>query len=326
MKTGIASLRCEGTEAYHLNAQAVNPDLRQSKKPFRFKSDWTWAYLLIAPTIIGLIVLNIYPFIQTIIMSTQKSQGLGPVKYVGFDNFTKLFTKDKQIWQSTWNTIYYTLLTVPVGVFLALVLAVLLNSKIKGRDAYRGIYFLPMVVAPAAVAMVWKWIFNAENGVLNQFLGVFGIPGANWLSDPNLAIVSCAIIGIWSAVGYDLVLILAGLQSIPNTYYEASEIDGANAVQRFFRITVPLISPTMFFVVMMRVMTSIKQFDTIYLLINDKNPAFKKTIPLMVMFYREAFVKFNKGYASAIVLWSFVIIMVFTAIQFWAEKRLVHYE
>lgn len=313
-------------EGYRLNTQAFSRDLRNDGKPFRFKSEWGWAYLLIAPTIIGLIVLNIYPFIQTIIMSTQKSQGLGAVKYIGFDNFTKLFTKDKQIWQSTWNTIYYVLLTVPVGVSIALILSVLLNSKIKGRDAYRGIYFLPMVVAPAAVAMVWKWIFNAENGVLNQFIGLVGIQGVNWLTDPNTAIISCAIIGIWSAIGYDLVLILAGLQSIPNTYYEASSIDGANAVQRFFHITVPLISPTLFFVTMMRVMTSLKQFDTIYLLVTDRNPAFKKTITLMIMFYREAFVKFNKGYASAIVLWSFMLIMIFTAIQFGVEKRLVHYE
>ena len=127
---------------------------------------------------------------------------------------------------------------------LSLLLAVLLNSKIKGRDVYRCIYFLPMVVAPAAVAMVWRWIFNAEVGILNQMLSVFGIRGPNWLSDPNLAIVSIAIIAIWSAVGYDLVMILAGLQSISASYYEAAEIDGANAVQRFFHITVPLISPS----------------------------------------------------------------------------------
>ncbi|MDD3334348.1 MAG: sugar ABC transporter permease [Eubacteriales bacterium] len=302
----------------------MNSDLRR-KKPFRFQSDWGWAYLLIAPTIIGLIILNLYPFVETIILSTQKSQGLGAAKFVGLQNYEKLFA-DKQIWQSTWNTLYYMILTVPVGVFLALVLAVLLNSKIRGRDVYRGIYFMPMVVAPAAVAMVWKWIFNAEVGILNQFLGLFGVATINWLSDPNTAIISCAMIGIWSAVGYDLVLILAGLQSISTSYYEASEIDGASAVQRFFHITVPLISPTLFFVVIMRVMTSIKQFDTVYLLIKSTNPAYKKTITLMVMFYREAFEKFNKGYASAIVMWSFVIIMVITAIQFWSEKKLVHYE
>jgi len=308
-----------------MDTRVVNTDLRAAKKPFRFKSDWAWAYFFIAPTIIGLLILNIYPFIKTIILSTYKSQGLGPAKYVGFANFEKLFSQS-QIWQSTWNTMYYMLLTVPVGVFIALILAVLLNSKVRGRDAFRGIYFMPMVVAPAAVAMVWKWIFNADVGILNQFLGLFGVGNVNWLSNPGTAIISCAVIGIWSAVGYDLVLILAGLQSIPTTYYEASRIDGANACQRFLHITVPLISPTLFFVVVMRVMTSIKQFDTIYLLVKAQNPAYKKTITLMVLFYREAFEKFNKGYASAIVLWSFVIIAVITAMQFMAEKRVVHYD
>ena len=280
---------------------------------------------MVAPVIIGLIVLNIYPFIDSIIMSLYKSQGLGPAKFVGLQNYVKMF-KDKQIWQSTWNSFYFVILTVPVGVFIALLLAVLLNSKIKGRDAYRCIYFLPMVVAPAAVAMVWRWIFNAEVGILNQMLSVFGIRGPNWLSDPNLAIVSIAIIAIWSAVGYDLVMILAGLQSISASYYEAAEIDGANAVQRFFHITVPLISPTLFFVILMRTMNSLKQFDTVYLLIKQTNPAFKKTFTLMVLFYREAFEKFNKGYASAIVMWSFVIIMIFTVFQFVAEKKLVNYD
>ena len=280
---------------------------------------------MVAPVIIGLIVLNIYPFIDSIIMSLYKSQGLGPAKFVGLQNYVKMF-KDKQIWQSTWNSFYFVILTVPVGVFIALLLAVLLNSKIKGRDVYRCIYFLPMVVAPAAVAMVWRWIFNAEVGILNQMLSVFGIRGPNWLSDPNLAIVSIAIIAIWSAVGYDMVMILAGLQSISASYYEAAEIDGANAVQRFFNITVPLISPTLFFVVLMRTMNSLKQFDTVYLLIKQTNPAFKKTFTLMVLFYREAFEKFNKGYASAIVMWSFVIIMIFTVFQFVAEKKLVNYD
>ena len=149
------------------------------------------------------------------------------MKFVGLKNYQKLFS-DKQIWQSTINTLYYMLLTVPVGVFLALILAVLLNTRIRGRDVYRAIYFLPMVAAPAAVAMVWKWIFNAEAGILNQFLGLFGIGRINWLSDPNTALLSCAIIGIWSAVGYDLVLILAHDLKTPLTSIVAylSMLDG----------------------------------------------------------------------------------------------------
>lgn len=298
---------------------------RDLRNPKKIKPEWIWAYVLIAPTILGLCILNIYPFFDSIRTSLYRSQGLGAAKFVGLDNYVSLFT-DATTWQITLNTLYYMALTVPIGIFISLVLAALLNMKIRGRDVYRGIYFLPMVVAPAAVAMVWRWMFNTENGILNLALSVFGITGPNWLSNPNTALVSCAIIGIWSAVGYDLVLLLSGLQAIPQSYYEASEIDGASALQQFFRITIPLISPTLFFVVMMRMMTSIKQFDTIYLLIKSNNPAYKRTATLMVHFYREAFEKFNKGYASAIVLWSTVIIFLFTLIQFRAEKKLVHYD
>ncbi|MDO4549462.1 MAG: sugar ABC transporter permease [Clostridia bacterium] len=289
------------------------------------RSQWLWAYGLISPTIIGLIVLNIYPFIYTIWLSFKRSQGLGRVRYIGVKNFVDMF-EDTLVWNATINTLYFTLLTVPIGIILALILAALLNNKIRCRDLYRGIYFMPMVVAPAAVAMVWRWIFNAEFGILNQFLLLFGIKGPSWLADPNTAILSCAIINIWSAVGYDLVLILAGLQSISRSYYEASEIDGANALQSFRHITIPLISPTLFFVVIMRAMTALKQFDTVYLLIKTQNPAYSRGVTLMSLFYREAFEKFNKGYASAIVLLSFVIISAVTAIQFIAEKKLVHYD
>ena len=284
-----------------------------------------WGLGLAAPTVIGLCVLNIYPFFYTIWLSLMKSQGLGKAKYIGLKNYSTLLN-DSMIWQSTGNTLVFVLLTVPVGVFLALILATLLNNQIKGRNVYRGIYFLPMVVAPAAVTMVWKWILNSDVGILNQVLKIFGIQGPTWIADPNTSLLSCAIINIWSSVGYDLVLLLAGLQSISKTYYEAAEIDGANAFQRFFKITVPLISPTLFFVVLMRTMTSLKQFDTVYLLVPANNPAYKQTATLMTLFYREAFEKFNKGYASAIVVFSFVLISIFTVIQFVAEKKLVHYE
>ena len=289
------------------------------------RSEWAWGYALIAPTIVGLCILNIYPFFNSIWLSLQKMQGLTPPKFIGLKNYQTLFA-DKLVMQATWNTLYFMVLTVPLGVFLALIMATLLNNKIRGRDLYRGIYFLPLVVAPAAIAMVWRWMFNAENGIINQALGALGIAGPNWLSDPNTALISCAIITIWSSLGYDLVLLLAGLQSIPQNYYEASEIDGAGPLRKFFHITVPLVSPTLFFVVVLRVMSALKVFDVIYMLIKDSNPAFNKGVSLMVLFYREAFIKFNKGYASAIVLWSFVIIGVLTAIQFVAEKKLVHYD
>ena len=216
------------------------------------------AFILIAPTIIGLCILNIWPFFDTIRRSLYRTQGLGPEVYIGLKNFEKLFS-DSMIGNATVNTLLYMVLTVPVGVLLSLIFASLLNSRIRGRDLYRGIYFLPMVVAPAAVAMVWRWVFNAENGILNISLKAIGIQGPSWLADPNTALVSCAVIGIWSAVGYDLVLILAGLQSISKSYYEAAEIDGASGMQSFFHITIPMVSPTLFFVVLMRAILKLER-------------------------------------------------------------------
>ena len=303
---------------------------RRGRKPWNQSAGW--GLVLVAPTIIGLCVLNIWPFFQTLWLSLMKYTNVGDPKYIGFENYVKMLTGKAtagsvSIWQATGNTLVFVLLTVPVGVFIALILATLLNNRIRGRNVYRGIYFLPMVVAPAAVAFVWKWILNSDNGILNQFLGLFGIRGTTWISDPNTALLSCAVINIWSAVGYDLVLILAGLQSISRTYYEAAEIDGAGPAARFFHITIPMVSPTLFFVILMRTMTSLKQFDTVYLLVPSRsNPAYRNAATLMTVFYREAFEKFNKGYASAIVIFSFLLISIFTLIQFVAEKKLVHYE
>lgn len=297
----------------------------KQRSKFKFKSEWAWGYALIAPTIIGLCILNIYPFFYSIYLSLLKMQSLAPPKFIGLGNYTKLLS-DANIMKATGNTLLFMLMTAPVGVFLAMVLAALLNNPLKGRDAYRGIYFLPLVVAPAAVAMVWKWLFNGEIGIINQVLGMIGIQGPNWLADSKTILFSISIIAIWSSVGYDLVLLLAGLQSIPKSYYEASEIDGANWVQKFFSVTMPLLSPTLFFVVVLRVMGAIKQFDLVHMLAPTSNPASKEALTLMVVFFREAFQKFNKGYASAIVVWSFFVISVVTAIQFIAEKKLVHYD
>lgn len=306
-----------------LSAASAARALRVREKSDR--KEWLWAYLLVAPTIIGLCVLNVYPFFQSIYTSFFRSQGLGTAKFIGYQNYDKMLGNE-EIWRVTYNTLRYMAMTVPVGVFISLILASLLNNKIRGRDLYRGIYFLPMVVAPAAGAMVFRWVFNADNGILNYGLHLLGVAGPKWLADPNTALIACAIIGVWGSVGYDLVMLLAGLQSISRTYYEASEIDGASRVQQFFRITMPLVSPTLFFVVLMRMMGSIQQFDTVFMLIRPESPSYKRSVTLMVNFYREAFEKYSKGSASAVVIWSVLIISVITGVQFLAEKRLVHYD
>ena len=280
-----------------------------------------WGLIMVAPTIIGLLVLNIYPFIQAIYMSFSKSLPFGLFEFEGIDNYVEMF-QNTEFWKATWNTILFCILTVPVGIFLALLVAVLLNSKIRGRTGFRAIFFLPMVVAPAAVAMVWKWIFNTQYGVLNQMLG----SGVGWLTDPNVVLFSCAAVQIWSNIGYDAVLLLAGLQNVSPTLYEAADLDGASKVKQFFTITLPMVSPTLFVVMIMRLMSSLKVFDLVYMMVDDTNPAFNDAQTLMSLFYRESFITGDKGYASAIVVWTVLLIGVVTLIQFIGQKKWVNYE
>ena len=276
---------------------------------------------MVAPTIIGLIVLNIVPFFQTIYMSFSKSKAFGAYQFCGLENYIEMF-KSPEFWKATWNSIYFCILTVPIGVFLALLVAVLLNAKIKGKTAFRAIYFLPMVVAPAAVAMVWKWIFNTEYGILNSLLG----KNIRWLTDPKIVLVTCAIVAIWSAIGYDAVLLLSGIQNISRTLYEAADLDGASKVQQFFHITLPMVSPTLFVVLIMRLMSSLKVYDLIYMMVEQSNPALTSAQSLMYLFYRESFVAGNKGYASAIVIWTVLLIGIVTVFQFIGQKKWVNYE
>lgn len=283
-------------------------------------------FLMALPTIIGLCVLNVYPLCRTVYMSFFKSGAFGKWKFVGFDNYIKMF-QDDSFWTITKNTLLFMIYTVPVTVIIGLLIAVLLNQKIKGKTAFRAIYFLPMVVAPAAVAMVWKWLFNTDYGIINIVLGALHLPAdINWIANPKTALLACAIVTIWSSVGYDAILLLSGLQSISGSYYEAARIDGASSFQQFKSITVPLVSPTLFFVLMMRVMASLKVFDIIYMMIEKTNPAIRSCETILYNFYQETFVKNNKGYGSALVVWCVILIAIITVIQFIGQKKWVTYD
>jgi multiple sugar transport system permease protein len=285
------------------------------------KREQAWAYLMVAPTIIGLLVLNVWPFIQTLYASFCEHLGFGHYKFIGLDNYIAMF-QSTDFWKATWNTIYFCLLTVPIGIFLALLVGILLNTKVKGKAFFRAVFFLPMVCAPAAVTMVWRWIFNSDYGILNQILGT----NINWITDPKVVMITCAIVAIWSAVGYDAVLLLSGLQNISKSYYEAADIDGAGKVGQFFHITMPMVSPTLFVVMIMRLMSSLKVYDLIYMMVDSSNPALTSVQSLMYLFYRESFVSGNRGYGSAIVIWTVFLIGIVTVIQFIGQKKWVNYE
>ncbi len=287
----------------------------------RERNEFMWGWAFVLPTMIGLIVLNIIPIFQTIYQSFFKTGDFGKGNiFIGLDNYAKLMG-DAEVWQSVINTFKYAIVEVPFSIAIALVLAVLLNRKMMGVSAYRTIFFLPMVAAPAAIAMVWRWLFNSEFGLLNHIFGT----SINWISDPRIAVFAIAVIGIWSIIGYNMVLFLAGLQEIPRDYYEAASIDGATGISQFFNITVPLLSPTIFFVTITRVIGGMQVFDLIFMVMDKNNPALYKTQSIVYLFYQNSFVENNKGYGSTIVVLLIAIIMVITIFQMIAQKKWVYY-
>ncbi len=294
----------------------------KNKVTSRQKSEFIWGWLFILPTMIGLIVLNIYPMVDTVRQSFYKTGDFGKGNiFVGLKNYEKVLG-DTEVWQALWNTIKYAIVEVPLSVVIALLLAVLLNRKLKGRGLFRTILFLPMVVAPAAIAMVWKWLYNSNFGLINNLFHI----KVNWISDPNIAIFSIAVIGIWSVIGYNMVLFLAGLQEVPRDYYEAASLDGANWWQQLINITIPLISPTIFFVIVTRVIAALQVFDLIYMMIDLNNPAWKKTESLVFLFYKYSFEQSKKGYGATVIVVLLVLILLITVVQMIGQKKWVHYE
>ena len=285
------------------------------------RTEAKWGLIFVAPTVIGLLVLNFYPIFSTIYQSFCKTGDFGKGNtFVGLSNYAKVLSAG-ETWQSLWNTIKYAIIEVPFGIIIALILAVLLNKKIRGRSIYRTIFFLPMVCAPAAVAMVWKWLYNTQFGLLNN---IFHTKVA-WISDPNIAWISIGVIGVWSIIGYNMVLFIGGLQEIPGDYYEAASIDGANGFRQFFSITVPLLSPTTFFIVQTRIIGALTVFDLMFMVMDKTNVALKKVQSIVYLFYQYAFTNGNKGYGATLVVILLVFIMILTFILQRAEKKIVYH-
>ncbi len=300
---------------------ASNGNAKKQMKTSRERSEFLWGWLFILPTVIGLVILNIIPIFQTLYQSFFKTGDFGKGNiFVGVENYIKVFG-DHEVWQSLINTFKYAIVEVPFSIVIALVLAVLLNRKMKGRGIYRTIIFLPMVAAPAAVAMVWRWLFNSDFGLINNVFHT----SVKWVSDPKIAVFSIAVIGVWSIIGYNMVLFISGLQEIPHDYYEAAEIDGATGVKSFFHITVPLLSPTIFFVLVTRVIGSLQVFDLMYMVMDKSNPALEKTQSLVYLFYKYAFINKNMGYGATIVILLLIITMIITVFQMIGQKKWVFY-
>ncbi|MGR6764166.1 carbohydrate ABC transporter permease [Paenibacillus sp. T2-29] len=280
-----------------------------------------WGYLFIGPQFLGLLCFSLLPLLYAFYLSFVNWDGFGVPLFVGLDNF-KGQLSDPDFWKALINTVYYMLLVIPVGIVLALLVAIVLN-KVKGREIYRLFFFMPVVTSSVSVGVIWMWILNGEFGILNHLLRAIGITGPMWLTDTHWVIPSIALLSIWLGLGYNMVIFLAGLQGISKSYYEAAEIDGASKFQQLRYITLPLLSPTTFFVTIMMVISSFQVFDQAFVMTNG-GPA-KASYTLVYHIYDQAFIDFTMGESAAAAMILFVIILIFTLLQFKMQKRWVHY-
>lgn len=291
----------------------------------RKRKDYIAGYTMIFPVVAGLGVFYFYPIFKVFYDSFHEVGAFNKSKWVGFGNYVKMF-QDEVMWQALFNTMRYVVVIVPAIIILALILAVFLNQGIKGKAFFRVVYFIPAITMSAAVAMIWRWMFNGDYGIINYILNLMGFESVQFLSNPSLAWIAICIVTIWSSVGYNMIILLAGIQGISKNYYEAAAIDGATGFRQFFSITLPLITPTLFFVMVTTLISTFQIFDTIYMMISRKSLALEASQSMVLYFFRNAFEFSKKGYASALAVLLFVIIMIITLVQMKLQKKWVNYE
>lgn len=281
------------------------------------------AYLFILPSFLGFLVFLVIPILTSLGLSLYSWELLLPPKFIGPQNFVTLI-QDPLFRAVLLNTAYYALGLVPLNIVISLGLAVWLNTRLRGLTLYRLAFFLPVVTVTVAVALIWKWMYQPDVGLINVLLGWLHIRPPNWLGDPTWAMPALILMSVWKGFGYNMVLFLAGLQGIPATIYEAALIDGASDWQRFWRITLPLLSPTMFFAVVMTVISSFQVFDQAYVMTGGGPANATNTIVLYI--FQNGFQFFRMGYASAIAWVLFAVIFVITVLQMRLQNRWVQYE
>ncbi len=279
------------------------------------------ASMFLMPSVVGFFVFTAFPVVAAIGLAFYDYDLLLGREFNGLDNFREL-AKDDVFRAAVVNTFYFTLVSVPLSVVLGLAAALLVNEALRGVVFFRTIYLLPYVTVTVAVALVWRWIYLPDVGLMNTFLGWFGIDGPNWLSSRTWAMPGLIIMSVWKSFGYNMVIFLAGLTAIPQHLYDAAKVDGANAWRRFLHITLPMLSPTTLFVMVISLIGSFQVFDQALVMTNG-GPG-TSTTTLVLYIYQAGFQSYKMGYASAIALVLFVIVAVVTTIQFMLQRRWVH--
>lgn len=277
------------------------------------------AWIFVFPALLGMLIFIIIPIFFSFGLSFAKWDLLNPIQFVGLDNYKEIFT-EPLFGKILLNTVVFALATSFFGVIIPLILAAIMNSKIRGADFFKTAYFLPFITPMIVIGIVWEWIFDPNIGLLNKVLQVH----INWLYDPHWAMPALIIVSVWKLIGYNMIIFLSGFSGISNSMFEAAKIDGANPVETFFYVTIPLLSPTLFFVVIITAVSSFQVFDLIYLM--TQGGPLDSTNVLVYAIYKNAFEYFNAGKASAIAYVLFVIILVLTLLQWNMRKKLVYNE
>ena len=280
-------------------------------------------YLFISPWLLGFIFFTGGPIIASMMLSFTDWSMLNRPDFIGLANYTSMLTGDPYFRRSLVNTIYYTGVGIPLGMTLAFLVALLLNQQLRGITLFRTFFYLPSLVTGVAVAVLWSWLLNPQFGLINHALSLFGIEGPEWLFNTKTAMPAMIVMSLWG-IGATMLIYLAGLQGIPEHLYEAAEIDGANALQKFWAVTIPLMTPVIFFNMIVGVIASFQVFTQFYVMTNG-GPA-NATLVYVLYLYRNAFEYFKMGYASALAWVLFFIILVLTAAQFGLARRWVYYE
>ncbi len=277
------------------------------------------ALIFLLPALLGTLIFIVIPVICSFGLSFVQWDLLNPIKFIGFENYREIF-HDGLFYKILGNTIVFALSTSFFGVIIPLILASILNTKIRGSEFFKGAYFLPFITPMVVVGVVWAWIFDPNIGLLNQMLHLH----LNWLYDSKLAMPALIVVSVWKLIGYNMIIFLSSLSAISQSLFEAAKIDGANSFQIFKNVTIPMLSPTIFFVVIITAISSFQVFDLIYLM--TQGGPFDSTNVLVYAIYKNAFEYFNVGKASAIAYVLFVIILVLTLIQWSLRKKLVYNE
>ena len=285
--------------------------------------DKYWGMAFVAPQALGMLLFTLLPFTAAFLLAFTEWNGFGMPEFIGFDNFADQLTSPL-LGRAILNTMVIALVTVPIGLFLAIVAAVVLN-KIRGRAFYLVLFFAPVVTSSVAIALIWQQLLRADGVLSGSLTRLFGIAPIDWLGDPILALLAVCLVTIWASLGLNVVIFMAGLQSISPSVMEAAAIDGAGPVARFFRIILPLLSPIVFYQSVVAFISSLQTFDLVFVLVNNAGPD-NGTRTIVYHIYDLGFAKSQFGLSSAASIVLLGLTLVITAIQFGAQKKFVHYE